>query len=79
MISGTVAVFEGYPSGNKASSFSFEGRPKSCLRAGPQFSGVDVKETSPAVCIAARNNPKTQNEIFHITSDILYNSIYKYR
>ena len=44
--------------GNNASNFSLEGRPKSCLRAGPQLSGVDVNETRPAMCIAARNKPE---------------------
>ena len=65
-MSGTVASFEGYPNGNKASSFSFEGRPKSCLRAGPQFSGVEVKETNPAVCIAARKIPKIRTSFFSL-------------
>ena len=66
LMSGTVASFEGYPNGNKASSFSFEGRPKSCLRAGPQFSGVEVKETNPAVCIAARKIPKIRTSFFSL-------------
>ena len=56
-ISGTVASFDGYPTGSNASSFSLDGRPKSCLKAGPQFKGVDVSVTSPAVCIAVKNSP----------------------
>ena len=62
-MSGTDAPFAGYPTGSKASSFSFEGRPKSCRKAGPQFSGVDVNETRPAVCMAARNNPEIELKI----------------
>ena len=56
-ISGTVASFDGYPTGSNASSFSLDGRPKSCRKAGPQFRGVDVSVTSPAVCIAVKNSP----------------------
>ena len=56
-ISGTVASFDGYPTGSNASSFSLDGRPESCRKAGPQFKGVDVSVTSPAVCIAVKNSP----------------------
>ena len=58
LISGTVASFDGYPIGRSASNFSFEGRPNNCRRAGPQLSGVDVSETSPAACMAAKNKPE---------------------
>lgn len=46
--SGTVQPSAGYPTGNNMVSFSDKGRSRSFLMAGPQFNGVDVKDTNPA-------------------------------
>ena len=66
LISGTVAFFAGYPIGSNASSFSLDGLPNSCRKAGPQFRGVDVSETRPDECIAAKHKPE-----IHLDSRIL--------
>ena len=55
---GTVASSAAYPMGKSISNFSFLGRSRSSLRAGPQFKGVDVNVTNPAVCTAAKNKPE---------------------
>ena len=65
-ISGTVASFDGYPTGSNASSFSLDGRPKSCRKAGPQFKGVDVSVTNPAVCIAVKNSPVNGYKLIYL-------------
>lgn len=46
--SGTWQSSVGYPTGRSKANFSEEGLPRSTRNAGPQFNGVDGKETSPA-------------------------------
>lgn len=46
--SGTKHFSAGYPTGKSSTSFSEVGLLSRVRKAGPQFNGVDVKETNPA-------------------------------
>ena len=55
---GTVASSDAYPIGSNINNFSFLGLSNRALRAGPQFSGVEVSVTNPALWTAAIKSPE---------------------
>lgn len=55
--SGTSQSSCGYPTGNKTINFSFRGRFRRVLKAGPLFKGVVVNDDSPAACRAHSKIP----------------------